>query len=46
MGKHELASEEYQRVLDVKPADKRAKAGLQKAATAKTTKPTKKKRGR
>src|SRR6202012_4923230 len=32
MGKHELAAEEYQRVLDVKPMDKRAKLGLQKAA--------------
>jgi tetratricopeptide (TPR) repeat protein len=46
MGKHELASEEYQRVLDVKPADKRAKAGLVRAAGPKVGKPVKKKRGR
>ena len=46
MGKHELAAEEYQRVLDVKPADKRAKLGLQKAAAPPKTKPgAKKKKG-
>jgi serine/threonine protein kinase len=45
MGKHELAAEEYQRVLDVKPLDKRAKAGLLKASAPKP-KATKKKRGR
>jgi len=46
MGKHELAAEEYQRVLNVKPADKRAKLGLQKAAAPPKTKPgAKKKKG-
>jgi serine/threonine protein kinase len=35
MGKHELAAEEYQRVLDVKPLDKRAKLGLLKASAPK-----------
>jgi tetratricopeptide (TPR) repeat protein len=52
LGKQELAAEEYQRVLDVKPTDKRAKAGLAKATAApsaaptKANKPPKKKRGR
>jgi tetratricopeptide (TPR) repeat protein len=45
MGKHELAAEEYQRVLDVKPLDKRAKAGLLRAAAPKA-KVVKKRRGR
>jgi tetratricopeptide (TPR) repeat protein len=45
MGKHELAAEEYQRVLDVKPADKRALGGLARANAAKQ-KPIKKKRAR
>jgi tetratricopeptide (TPR) repeat protein len=38
MGKHELAAEEYQRVLDVKPMDKRAKLGLAKASAPPTAK--------
>ncbi len=46
MGKHELAAEEYQRVLDVKPLDKRAKAGLLKASAPKAKPINKKKRGR
>jgi serine/threonine protein kinase len=48
MGKHELAAEEYQRVLDVKPLDKRAKAGLLRATApmAAKAKPPKKKRAR
>ena len=45
MGKRELAAEEYQRVLDVKPADARAKLGLQRAAAPKP-KTTKKRKGR
>jgi tetratricopeptide (TPR) repeat protein len=47
MGKRELAAEEYQRVLDVKPADVRARLGLGKA-TAVKPKPGagKKKKGR
>jgi len=45
MGKRELAAEEYQRVLDVKPADVRAKLGLARA-TAPKQKPGKKRKGR
>jgi tetratricopeptide (TPR) repeat protein len=45
MGKRELAAEEYQRVLDVKPQDVRAKLGLQRATAAKKP-PPKKKKGR
>ena len=39
MGKRELAAEEYQRVLDGKPADKRAKLGLQRARRPPKPKP-------
>jgi len=35
LGKHELAAEEYQRVLEARPADKRAKRGLIVAQAAK-----------
>ena len=35
MGKRELAAEEFQRVLDVKPADVRAKLGLARATAPK-----------
>jgi tetratricopeptide (TPR) repeat protein len=45
MGKRELAAEEFQRVLDVKPADVHAKLGLVRA-TAPTKKPIKKRKGR
>jgi Tfp pilus assembly protein PilF len=45
MGKHELAAEEYQRVLDVKPLDKHAKLGLERARAPKKP-PPKKKKGR
>jgi hypothetical protein len=45
MGKNELAAEEYQRVLDVKPMDKHAKIGLQRA-TAPKRPVGKKKKGR
>ena len=41
----ELAAEEYQRVLDVKPADVHAKLGLVRA-TAPAKKPIKKRKGR
>jgi tetratricopeptide (TPR) repeat protein len=41
MGKKELAAGEYQRVLDVKPTDKHARIGLERA---KATKPAKKAR--
>ena len=48
MGKRELAAEEYQRVLDVKPADVHAKLGLARAnVPAKKQPPAgKKKKGR
>ena len=39
LGKHELAAEEYQRVLEARPADKRAKRGLAAAQAAKAPKP-------
>ena len=45
MGKRELAAEEFQRVLDVKPADVRAKLGLQRATAPKKA-PPKKRKGR
>jgi len=45
MGKRELAAEEYQRVLDVKPADPHAKLGLQRATAPKKA-PPKKRKGR
>lgn len=45
LGKHELAAEEYQRILDGKPADKRAARGLQLALAAKN-KGAHKKKGR
>ena len=41
-GKHQEAADEYQRILDGKPADKRARRGLL-AANAAKTKPVKKK---
>src|SRR5204862_416041 len=41
LGKSELATEEYQRVLEARPADKRAKRGLAAAAAAKAPKATK-----
>jgi tetratricopeptide (TPR) repeat protein len=41
MGKHELAAEEYQRVLEARPADKRAKKGLLLAQAAKLKPPPK-----
>jgi tetratricopeptide (TPR) repeat protein len=41
MGKHELAAEEYQRLLDDKPADKRARRGLDAAKAAGAGKPIK-----
>jgi serine/threonine-protein kinase len=46
LGKHELAAEEYQRILDGKPADKRAARGLQIALAAKNKPQPKKKKGR
>ena len=46
MGKHELAAEEYQRVLDVKPQDKRARLGLQRSTAPKVKAGGKKKKGR
>jgi eukaryotic-like serine/threonine-protein kinase len=46
MGKRELAAEEYQRVLDVKPQDLRAKLGLQRASAPKPKPGLKKKKGR
>ena len=45
MGKRELAAEEFQRVLDVKPQDARAKLGLQRATAPKKA-PPKKRKGR
>ncbi|HEX8952337.1 MAG TPA: hypothetical protein VF945_10860, partial [Polyangia bacterium] len=46
MGKRELAAEEYQRVLDVKPADIRAKLGLARATAPKVKPGIKKRKGR
>jgi tetratricopeptide (TPR) repeat protein len=46
MGKRELAAEEYQRVLDVKPQDPRAKLGLARATAPVKKPPAKKKKGR
>jgi len=46
MGKRELAAEEYQRVLDVKPQDPRAKLGLSRATGSKKGPPSKKRKGR
>ncbi|MCA1664782.1 MAG: protein kinase [Myxococcales bacterium] len=45
MGKRELAAEEYQRVLDVKPKDVRAKLGLARTTAPKKA-PPKKRKGR
>ncbi|HEX6835483.1 MAG TPA: protein kinase, partial [Polyangia bacterium] len=45
MGKRELAAEEYQRVLDVKPQDVRATLGLARATAPKKA-PPKKRKGR
>src|SRR5262249_3019389 len=46
MGKRELAAEEYQRVLDVKPADPHAKLGLTRATAPAKKAPLKKRKGR
>jgi hypothetical protein len=40
LGKHELAAEEFHRVLEARPTDKRAKRGLAAAEAAKAPKPT------
>jgi len=45
MGKRELAAEEFQRVLDVKPQDVRAKLGLARATAPKKA-PPKRRKGR
>ena len=47
LGKHELAAEEYQRILDGKPSDKRAMHGLAMANAANNVKkPPPKKKGK
>ncbi|HZS37228.1 MAG TPA: protein kinase [Polyangia bacterium] len=43
LGKHEMAADEYQRILDDKPSDKRARKGLQYANQLKAKAATKKK---
>jgi tetratricopeptide (TPR) repeat protein len=43
-GKRELAAEEFKRILELRPADKRAKAGLQASLSAPPKRPIKKKR--